>query len=78
MTKHTNTGKTTRPFRHDLNHILYDNTVEEMNKFKGLGLVDRMPEELWMEPHNTVHEVVTNAILKRVNARRQSGCLRRP
>ena len=41
-------GKTARPFRYDLNKIPYDYTVEVMNKFKVLGLVDRMPEELWM------------------------------
>ena len=64
MTKHRNTGKTTRPFRYDLNQILYDYTVEEMNKFRGLDLVDRIPEELWMEVRNIVHEVVTNTILE--------------
>ena len=45
-------GKTTRPFRYDLNKM-YDYTVEMMNRFKGLDLVDRMPKELWMEVHNT-------------------------
>ena len=44
-------GKTTRPFRYDLNQILYDYTVEMANRFKGLELVDRVPEELWMEVH---------------------------
>ena len=48
--------KTTRPFRYDLNQISYDYTVEVTNKFKGLDLVDRMPEELWMEVHDTVQE----------------------
>ena len=42
-------GKTTRPFRYDLNQILYDYTVEMTNRFKGLDLVDRLHEELWME-----------------------------
>ena len=42
-------GKTTRPFRYDLNQIPYDYTVEVTNRFKGLDLVDRVPEELWME-----------------------------
>jgi len=51
-------GKTTRHFRYDLNQIPYDYTVELMNKFKGLDLVDRVPEELWMEVSNTVQEVV--------------------
>ena len=40
-------GETTRSFMYDLNHILYDYTVEETNKFKGLDLIDRLPEELW-------------------------------
>ena len=42
-------GKTTRPFRYDLNQIPYDYTVEVTNRFKGLDLVDRVPEELWKE-----------------------------
>ena len=50
-------GKTTRPFRYDLNHIHYDYTVEVTNRFKGLYLVDRVPEELWMEVCNSVQEV---------------------
>ena len=50
-------GKTTRPSRYNLNQILYDNTV-----FKGLDLVDRVPEELWTEVRNIVHEVVTKMI----------------
>ena len=47
-------GKTTRPFRHDLNQISRDYTVEVMNRFKGLDLVDRVPEELWTEVRDTV------------------------
>ena len=47
-------GKTTRPFRYDLNKIPYDNTVEVANRVKGLDLVDRVPEELWTEVHNAV------------------------
>ena len=46
--------KTTRLFKYDLNQIYYDYTVEMMNRFKGLYLVDRMPEELWTEVHNLV------------------------
>ena len=42
-------GKTTRRFRYDLNQIPYDHTVEVTNRFKGLDLIDRVPEELWME-----------------------------
>ena len=49
-------GKTTRPFRYDLNQIPYDYTVEVRNRFKGLDLIDRMPDELWMEVHDTVQE----------------------
>ena len=52
-------GKTTRHFRYDLNQIPYDYAVELMNKFKGLDLVDRILEELWVEVSNTVQEVVT-------------------
>ena len=44
-------GKTTRPFRYDLNQIPYNYTVEVRNRFKGLDLIDRVPEELWMEVH---------------------------
>ena len=71
-------GKTTKPFRYDLNQIPYDYIVKVMNRFKGLDLVDRVPEELWMEVHNIVQKVVTKTILKKRNARRQNGGLRRP
>ena len=47
-------GKTTRQFRYDLNKIPYDYTVEVTNRFKGLGLIDRVLEELWIEVHNIV------------------------
>ena len=47
-------GKTTRSFRYDLNEIPYDYTVEVTNRFKGLNLIDRVPEELWMEVHDIV------------------------
>ena len=50
-------GKTTRPFRYDLNQIPYDYTVVGMNRFKGLDRVDRVPEEQWMEVCNTVQEM---------------------
>ena len=49
-------GKSTRPFRYDLNQIPYDYTVEVRNGFKGLDLIDRAPEELWMEVHDIVQE----------------------
>ena len=58
-------GKTTRPFRYDLSQIPYDYTVEVMNRFKGLGLVDIVPEELWMKVHHTVQEAVTKTIPKK-------------
>ena len=49
-------GKTTRPFRYDVNQIPYDYTVEMTNRFKGLDLIDRVPEELWVEVHDIVQE----------------------
>ena len=49
-------GKTTRPFRYDLNQIPYVYTVEVRNRFKGLDLIDRVPDELWMEVRDTVQE----------------------
>ena len=52
-------GKTTRPFRYDLNKIHYEYTVEVMNKLNGLDLVERMTKELWMEVCNIVQETVT-------------------
>ena len=58
-------GKTTRPFMYDLNQIPYNYTVEVRNRFKGLDLIDRVPEELWMEVHNIVLEVVTKSIPKK-------------
>ena len=58
-------GKTTRPFRYDVNQITYDYTVEVTDRFKGLDLVDRVPEELWKVVHTTVQEVVTKTILKK-------------
>ena len=47
-------GKTTRPFRYDLNQITYDYTVEVRNRFKGLDQIDRVPDELWMEVRDIV------------------------
>ena len=49
-------GKTTRPFRYDVNQIPYDYTVEVRNRFKGLDLIDRVPDELWMEARDIVQE----------------------
>ena len=69
--------KTNRPFRYDLNQIPYDYMVEMTSRFKGLDLIDRAPEELWMEVHNTVQEAVIKTIPRKRNAKRQNGCLRR-
>ena len=49
-------GKTTRPLRYDLNQILYDYTVKVRNRFKGLDLIDRVPDDLWMEVRDIVQE----------------------
>ena len=58
-------GKTTRPFRYDLNQIPYDYTVEVTNRFKGLDLIDGMPEELWVKVHDTVQEALIKTIPKK-------------
>ena len=71
-------GKTTRPFRYDLNQIPYSYTVEVTNRFKGLDLIDRVPEELWEEVPDIVREAVIKTIPKKRNTKRQNGCLRRP
>ena len=71
-------GKTTRPFRYHLNQIPYDYTVEVRNRFKGLGLIDRVPEELCTEVRDIVQEAVIKTIPKKKNAERQNGCLGRP
>ena len=57
--------ETTRPFRYDLNQILYDYTVEVRSIFKGLDLIDRVPDELWMEVHNIVQETGMKTIPKK-------------
>ena len=56
-------GKTARPFRHDLNQIPYDYTVEVGSRFKGLDLIDRVPDELWNEVHDIVQETGIKTIL---------------
>ena len=55
-------GKTTRPFRYDLNQIHYYYTVEVRNRFKGPDLIDRVPDELWTEAHDIVQETGINTI----------------
>ena len=62
-------GKTTRPFRYDLNQISYDYTVEVRNRFKGLDLIDRVPDELWTEVLGIVQEVVIKTIHKKKKCR---------
>ena len=71
-------GKATRPFRYDLNQIPYDYTVEVTNRFKGLDLIDRVPDELWMEVHGIVRRQGSRPSPRKRNAKRQNGCLRRP
>ena len=71
-------GKTTRPFRYDLNQIHYDYTVEVTNRFKGLDLIGRVPEEPWTEVRDIVQEAVIKTIPRNRNAKKQNGCLRRP
>ena len=56
-------GETTRPFRYDLNQIPYEYTVQVKNRFKGLDLIDRVPDELWMEVHDIVQETGIKTIL---------------
>ena len=58
-------GKTSRPFRYDLNQIPYNYTMEVTNRFKGLELTDRVPEELWTEVHDIVQKAVIKTIPKR-------------
>ena len=64
-------GKTTRPFRYDLNQIPYDYTVDLTNRFKGSDLIDRVPEELWMEVHDIVQEAVIKTIPKKKKCRKE-------
>ena len=71
-------GKTTRPFRYDLNQIPYDYTVEVRNRFKGLDLIDRVFDELWTEVHDIVQETGIKTIPMKRNAKQQNGCLGRP
>ena len=70
-------GKNKRPFRYDLNQIPYDYTVEVRNRFKGLNLIDRVPNELWTQVRDIVQETGIKTPWKR-NAKKQNGCLGRP
>ena len=70
--------KSTEPLKYDLNQIPCNHTVEVTHRFQGLDLIDREPEELWMEVHDTVQEADIKIIPKKKNEKRQNGCLRRP
>ena len=69
-------GKTTTPLRYDPNQVPQNYTVEVTNRFKGLYLIDGVPEELLTEDHDIVQEAVIKTIPK--EKERQNGCLRRP
>ena len=71
-------GKITRLFRYDLNQIPYDYTVEVTNRFKGLDLIERVPDELWTEVPDIVQETGIKTIPRKRNAKKQNGCLKRP
>ena len=63
-------GKTTRPFRYDLNQILYDYPVEVRNRFQGLDLIDRVPDELWTEVHDIVQETGSKTTPKKKKSKK--------
>ena len=63
-------GKTTRPFRYDLNQISYNYTMEVRNRFKGLDLIDRVPEELWTQVCDIVQETGIKTILKKTKCKK--------
>ena len=63
--------KTTGPFKYDLSQISYDYTAEVTNRSKGLDLIDKVPEELWMEVHNIALEVVTKTIHQEKKCKRK-------
>ena len=71
-------GKTTRPFRYDLNQIPDDYTVEVRNRFKGLDLIDRVPDELWNEACYMYRRQGLRPSPWKRNAKKQNGCLGRP
>ena len=70
--------KTTRLFSYDLNQIPYDYTGEVRNRFKGLDLIDRVPDEIWMEVCDIVQETGIKPSPRKRNAKKQNGCLGRP
>ena len=67
-------GKTARPFRYDLNQIPYDYTVEVRNRFKGLDLIDRVPDELWTEVPDIVQEAGIKTIPMEKKCKKENGC----
>ena len=69
-------GKTTRPFRYDLNQIPYDYTVNMTNRFQGLDLIDTVPEEIWREVCDIVQETGIKTIPKKKKCKKAKGCLR--
>ena len=71
-------GKTTRPFRYDLNQIPPYYRVEVGNRLKGLDLIGRMPDELWTEVCDIVQETGIKIIPKKKKRKKENGCLRRP
>ena len=71
-------GKTARPFRYYLNQIPYDYTVKVRNKYKGLDLIDRVLDELWMEVCDVVRRQGSRPSPWKRNAKKQNGCLGRP
>ena len=70
--------KTTRPFRYDLKQIPYDYTVEVINRFRGLDMIDRVPDELWTEVRDIVQRQGSRPSPWKRNAKKQNGCLGRP
>ena len=71
-------GKTTRPLRYDLNQIPYNYTVEVTNRFKGLDMIDRVPEELWTEVCTLYRKQGSRTSPRKRSAKKHNGCLRRP
>ena len=71
-------GKTTRPFRYDLNQIPYDYTVEVRNRFKGLDLIDRVTDELWNKVRDTVQETGMKTMPMEKKCKKQNGCVGKP
>ena len=71
-------GGKTKPFRYDLNQIPYDYAVKVRNRFKGLDLIDRVPDELWTEVCDIVQETGIKTIPRKRDAKKQNNCLRRP